>query len=56
VTRSGCFSSVRLKDGERETTPAERLRDIRSAARNHLPQDYELPIVGMRLVLAPKLK
>ena len=56
VTRSGCFSSVRLKDGERETTPAERLRDIRSAARNHLPQNYELPIVGMRLVLAPKLK
>ena len=56
VTRSGCFSSVCLKDDEREITPAERLHNIRSVSRNHLPQDYELPVVGMPLVLGSKLK
>jgi len=39
VTRSGCFSSVRLKDGERETTPAEHRRLLIS-----LP-DFVLPLV-----------
>ncbi|MBT7065321.1 MAG: hypothetical protein HN919_03385, partial [Verrucomicrobia bacterium] len=33
--------------------PAERMRFVRSASRYKLPQDYELPITGMRLALAP---
>jgi len=56
VLRGGCKTSMQEKDGERETTPAERMRFVRSASRYKLPQDYELPITGMRLVLAPVLE
>ena len=55
VMRGGSYMSHRLKDGEWETTEAEKMRNIRSASRNHLPPDYELPITGMRIVLGPKL-
>ena len=41
--------------GEWETTEAEKMRNIRSASRNHLPPDYQLPITGMRIVLGPAL-
>ena len=56
VLRGGCKTSMQEKDAERETTPAERMRFVRSASRYKLPQDYELPITGMRLVLAPVLE
>jgi formylglycine-generating enzyme required for sulfatase activity len=55
VLRGGSKASMQEKDGERETTPAERMRLVRSASRYKLPQDFELPITGMRLVLAPVL-
>ena len=55
VVRGGCTISMQEKDGERETSPAERLRFVRSASRHKLPQDHELPITGMRLVLGPAL-
>jgi formylglycine-generating enzyme required for sulfatase activity len=55
VLRGGCAFSMQEKDGERETTPAERMRFVRSASRHKLPHDYELPITGMRLVLGPRL-
>jgi formylglycine-generating enzyme required for sulfatase activity len=56
VMRGGCFVSARAKIGGRAATDAEMLRSIRSASRNHLPADFELPITGMRVVLAPKVK
>lgn len=56
VMRGGCYVSARDKIGGREATEAEMLRSIRSASRNHLPPDFELPITGMRVVLAPDVR
>lgn len=56
VMRGGSYMSYREKDGQWETTAAEKMRNIRSASRNHLPPDYPLPITGMRLVLGPALE
>jgi len=55
VMRGGAYVSYSEKDGEWETTEAEKMRNIRSSSRNHLPADYELPVTGMRMVLGPKL-
>ena len=55
VMRGGCTKSMQEEDHGCETTPAERMRFVRSASRHKLPQDYELPITGMRLILGPKL-
>ncbi|MHC5058347.1 MAG: formylglycine-generating enzyme family protein, partial [Planctomycetota bacterium] len=56
VMRGGCYVSAREKIGEREATEAEMVRSIRSASRNHLPPDFELPITGMRVALAPEAR
>jgi len=56
VMRGGSYMSYREKDGQWETTAAEKMRNIRSASRNHLPPDYPLPITGMRMVLGPALE
>ena len=54
--RGGCYVSARDKIGEREATEAEMVRSIRSASRGHLPPDFELPITGMRVMLAPEVR
>ena len=56
VLRGGCTTSMQEKDAECETTLAGRMRFVRSASRHKLPHDYELPITGMRLALAPVLE
>lgn len=55
IVRGGSYISYKEKDDGVETTPAQRMRTIRSASRNHFPPDYSLPITGMRIVLAPAL-
>ena len=50
VMRGGSYASMKVDD---DATEAEKLRRVRSASRSRLPQDFELPIVGMRLALAP---
>jgi len=56
VMRGGCYVSAREKILGRDATEAEMLRSIRSASRGHLPPDFELPITGMRVVLAPEVR
>ena len=53
VMRGGSVVSMLEESGEWKASEADLVRSIRSASRNHLPQDFELPITGMRLVLAP---
>ena len=53
--RGGSYVSYKEKDDGVVTTPAQRMRTIRSASRNHFPADYSLPITGMRIVLGPVL-
>ena len=55
VVRGGSYISYKEKDDGVVTTPAQRMRTIRSASRNHFPADYSLPITGMRIVLGPVL-
>jgi formylglycine-generating enzyme required for sulfatase activity len=55
VVRGGSYISYKEKDDGVDTTPAQRMRTIRSASRNHFPSDYSLPITGMRVVLGPVL-
>ena len=54
--RGGCYVSMRVAEEDEEAGEAEKLRNIRCASRAKLPQDFELPIVGMRLALAPVLE
>ncbi len=56
VMRGGCYVSARDKILGRDATEAEKQRSIRSASRGHLPPDFELPITGMRVVLAPDVR
>ncbi|MFC1601245.1 hypothetical protein ACFL34_02740 [Candidatus Sumerlaeota bacterium] len=55
VMRGGCYLSFQEKDVDRDTSEEEQLRRIRSASRSHLPADFELPLTGMRIVLAPEM-
>jgi formylglycine-generating enzyme required for sulfatase activity len=41
--------------GEGDEDPANRLRFVRSAARNHFIPDFPLPLLGLRIVLAPEI-
>jgi formylglycine-generating enzyme required for sulfatase activity len=57
VARGGSNKS-KAKTGKGKTVMdnvADRIRYTRSASRNHFPADFPLPIVGMRVVLAPEL-
>ena len=54
VMRGGSYLSHLPAEDKDKVTPASKLQSIRSASRNHLPQDFDLPITGMRITLAPK--
>ncbi len=41
--------------GEDDDDPANKLRFIRSASRNHFIPDFAMPFLGLRIVLAPKI-
>ena len=55
VMRGGSYMSHKPAEDKDELTDANTFRSIRSASRNHLPRDFELPITGMRIILGPKL-
>jgi formylglycine-generating enzyme required for sulfatase activity len=55
VMRGGSYMSHKPAEDKDKPSDANKFRSIRSASRNHLPSDFDLPITGMRIVLAPKL-
>ena len=52
VARGGCYLSGLVKD--RAPDPARDQHCLRSAARGAFQPDFPLPIIGMRIVLAPE--
>ena len=56
VMRGGSYMSHKPAEDKDELTDAHKFRSIRSASRNHLPSDFELPVTGMRIVLGTKLE
>ena len=56
VMRGGSYMSHKPAEDKDKPSEANKLRSIRSASRQHLPSDYDLPTTGMRIVLAPKLR
>ena len=53
VMRGGSYMSHKPAEDKDKPSDANKFRSIRSASRNHLPRDFDLPITGMRIVLAP---
>jgi hypothetical protein len=51
--RGCCYVSMKVDD--EGATEADKLRRVRCGSRSRLPQDFDLPITGMRLALAPAL-
>jgi formylglycine-generating enzyme required for sulfatase activity len=56
VMRGGSYMSHKPGEDKDKVTDAYTLSSIRSASRKHLPADYDLPVTGLRIALAPKLK
>ena len=54
VMRGGSYMSHKPAEDKDKPSDANKFRSIRSASRNHLPSDYDLPTTGMRIALAPK--
>lgn len=53
VARGGCYLSGTLEG--RDPDPVRQQRRLRSAARGRFQPDFPLPIVGLRIVLAPEM-
>ena len=53
VMRGGSYMSHKPAEDKDKPSDANKFRSIRSASRNHLPSDFDLPTTGMRIVLAP---
>ena len=56
VMRGGSYMSHKPAEDKDKPSDANKLRSIRSASRQHLPSDYDLPTTGMRIVLGPELR
>jgi sulfatase modifying factor 1 len=55
VARGGCFNSGKGADHVPDVK-AFKVRYLRSAARNHFLPGLRMPIIGVRIVLAPAAK
>jgi formylglycine-generating enzyme required for sulfatase activity len=56
VMRGGSYMSHKPAEDKDKPSDANKFRSIRSASRSHLPRDFELPVTGMRIVLAARLE